>query len=160
MAVFVRPMEAVEARRFLDIHHESVRGLAANDYTAAVIEAWAPLPITDERLRHFLENRDAEIRLVAELDGEPVGIGAIVVSSSELRACYVLPGAARRGVGTAIVAEIERIARDCGLNELHLESSVTAEPFYAALGYDVERRDELRIAPRVAMAAVTMRKDL
>jgi hypothetical protein len=41
-------MQADEARRFLEIHHTSVRGLAANDYPTNVIEAWAA-PITDER---------------------------------------------------------------------------------------------------------------
>jgi putative acetyltransferase len=159
MAVLVRPLHGDEARRFLEIHHESVRGLAAKDYPAAVIEAWAPLPITDERLQRFLQNRDDEIRLIAEIDGEPVGIGALVVGNSELRACYVLPGAARRGVGAAIVREIERIARAHGLACLQLESSVTAEPFYTALGYRVEHRGEHRIARDVSMDAVRMRKE-
>ena len=160
MPVSVRPMRAGEARRFLEIHHQSVRGLAAKDYPASVIEAWAPLPITDERLQRFLQNHDNEIRLIAQVDGDPVGIGAIVVGTSELRACYVLPSAARRGVGAAIVADIERIGREHHVGELHLESSVTAEPFYAALGYRDERRGEHTIAPVVSMAAVKMRKEL
>ena len=42
--------------------------------------------------------------------GEPVGIGAVVLRNSELRAYYVAPSADRRGVGTALVEEIERIA--------------------------------------------------
>jgi putative acetyltransferase len=159
MPVIVRPMQAADARRFLEIHHEAVRGLAANHYPSDVIEAWAA-PITDERLQRFVQNRDTEIRLIAERDGEPVGIGALVVSNSELRACYVLPSAARRGVGTAMVAEIERLAREHGLRELHLESSVNAEPFYVALAYRVETRGEHRIAPGVTMAAVTMCKEL
>ena len=71
---------------------------------------------------------------MAEIDGEPVGIGAIVVSNSELRACYVAPSAARRGVGSAIVGRIEQIAREHRLNYLELESSTTAEPFYSAFG--------------------------
>jgi len=159
MPVIIRPLQGADARRFLEVHHQSVRGLAANDYPQNVIEAWAA-PITDERLQRFLQNRDGEIRMIAELDGAPVGIGALVVASSELRACYVVPSAARRGIGTAIVAEIERIARDHGLRELHVESSLTAEPFYAALGYRVENRSELRIAPDVSMAAIMMRKEL
>jgi putative acetyltransferase len=111
MPVIVRPMQAAEARRFLEIHHRSVRGLAVHDYPQNVIEAWAA-PITDERLQRFLQNRDSEIRLIAEMDGEPVGFGALVVANSELRVCYVLPTAARRGFGAAIVAEIERLARE------------------------------------------------
>jgi len=89
-------MQPAEARRFLEIHHTSVRRLAANDYPANVIEAWAP-SITDERLQRFFQNRDDEIRLIAELDGEPVGVGAIVVANLELRACYVRRSTTRRG---------------------------------------------------------------
>ena len=55
MPVVVRPMQADEARRFLEVHHDSVRGLAAGDNPPNVIEAWAPLPITGELLQRFLE---------------------------------------------------------------------------------------------------------
>jgi putative acetyltransferase len=160
MSVAVRSMRSEEARRFLEIHRESVRGIAAKDYPASVIDRWAPLPITDELVERFLDNRDDEIRLMAEIDGQPVGIGALVLSNSELRACYVVPSAARRGVGAALVAEIERIAREHGLVYLQLESSLTAEPFYATLGYLVEGRGELVLASGVHMAAIKMRKQL
>lgn len=159
MAIRVREILPSEARLFLEIHHAAVRGLAAHDYPAPVINAWAQ-PITDEVLERFVANRDRELRLIAELDGRPAGIGAIVVGQSELRACYVAPDAARRGVGSALVAEIERIARQHGLDHLELESSVTAEPFYAALGYHVDSRHEHLLAPGVPMAAVRMRKRL
>src|SRR5919201_2530351 len=157
MRVTIREMRREDARRFLDVHHAAVRGLAARDYPPAVIEAWAPA-ITDERIERFRANRDGELRLVAEIGGEIVGIGALVARASELRACYVAPTAARRGVGTAIVNEIERIARGDGLNSLTLQSSIMAEPFYSALGYEVVSRGELTIAPQLRMAAVTMRK--
>ena len=151
-------MRPDDARRFLEVHHQSVRGLAVNDYPGDVIEAWAPLPITDDRVARFLVNRDDEIRIVAEIDGAVVGIGALVVAHAELRACYVAPGAARRGVGTAIVGDLERQAREHGLRSLTLEASVTAEPFYVALGYSTVRRGTLAIAPGVSMAAITMQK--
>jgi putative acetyltransferase len=144
----------------MEIHHDAVRGIAAKDYPDAVVEKWAPLPITDVMLERFLNNRDDEIRLIAEVGHQAAGIGAVVVGKSELRACYVAPTAVRRGVGSAIVAEIERIARAHGLTCLELESSLTAEPFYAALGYHVEKRGELSIGPGVQMAAVKMRKQL
>jgi len=159
MSVTIREMRREEARRFLEVHRAAVRSLAVNDYSPAVIEAWAP-PVTDARIERFLTNRDGELRLVADIRGEIVGIGAFVASASELRACYVAPTAARRGVGTAIVNEIERIARGRGLDNLTLQSSITAEPFYSALGYEVVSRGELAIAPQVRMAAVTMRKHL
>jgi putative acetyltransferase len=158
-AVVVREMRSEEARTFLEIHRAAVRDIAARDYPSFVIETWAP-PITEERLNRFLVNRDGEIRLLAFIGAEPVGIGAIVVAGAELRACYVSPSATRRGVGTALVSRIERIAREHGLDHLELESSVTAEPFYAALGYEIVNRGEYLLAPRVRMAATKMRKTL
>jgi putative acetyltransferase len=157
--ITVRQMQPEDARRFLEIHHAAVRGIAAKDYPTSVVEAWAR-PITDQVIERFLENSDGEVRLVAEIDGEPAGIGAIVVSNSELRACYVAPSAARLGVGSALVSEIERIAREHHLDHLQLESSITAEPFYSALGYQVESHGEHLLAPNVSMAAVKMRKRL
>jgi len=159
MSVTIREMRPEDARRFLEIHHAAVRGIAAVDYSTSVVEAWAR-PITDEVIEGFLANRDREVRLVAEIDGEPVGIGAIVISHSELRACYVAPGAARRGVGSALVARIEQIAREHRLDHLTLDSSITAEPFYSGLGYQVESRGDLFLSPGVPMTAVRMRKRL
>jgi putative acetyltransferase len=74
--------------------------------------------------------------LIAELAGQPAGLGALVIANSELRACYVVPEAARQGVGTALVTEIERLARSHGLDRLELLASLNAEPFYSALGYE------------------------
>src|SRR5688572_32407175 len=41
---------------------------------------------------------------------------SLVVQEAELRACYVVPGAARRGVGSALVREMERMAQERGLS--------------------------------------------
>jgi putative acetyltransferase len=160
MSVVVRPMRDDEARSFLEIQRAAVRGLAANDYPHSVIEEWAPLPVTEKAIAFFRVNHDDEIRLVAELNGELVGIGALVLANSELRACYVVPAAARNGVGSALVTEIERIARQHGLMHLELLSSLTAEPFYRALGYEVEDRVQHFLNSGGRMAAVKMRKTL
>ncbi len=97
-------------------------------------------PLTEEAIERVRANPDDEYRLVAEIDGRVVRIGALVVENSELRACYVAPGANRKGVGSALVREMERVARERGLAFLEVDSSITAEPLYAALGYQVRER--------------------
>ena len=160
MATLVREMCPEDARTFLEVHRASVRGLAAGNYPATVIEAWAPLPITDITVESFLVNTDREIRLLAEREGEIIGIGALVVEKSELRACYVLPAAARTGIGSAIVREIERIARRKGLVVLRLIASVNSELFYLAQGYRIEERGEHNLQSGHRMACVKMLKIL
>lgn len=59
-----------------------------------------------------------------------------------------------------LVWAIERLARERGLTFLELESSVTAEPFYAALDYQVRERGEHALKSGQRMACVVMRKKL
>lgn len=158
MSITVRRMRADESRLFLTLHSRSVRGLATTHYPPAVIDAWT-VPLTDETIRGFEENVDGETRLIAERDGQPVGLGALVVDTAELRACYVVPEAARQGVGTALVGEIERLAIAHGVRQLHLHASLNAEPFYARLGYRVDGRTEIVLRGQ-PMSALLMSKRL
>jgi putative acetyltransferase len=70
------------------------------------------------------------------------------------------PQAARQGVGSALVKEMERIARDRGLPHLELHASLNAEPFYTALGYEALAREDHVLRSGLRMAAVKMRKNL
>jgi putative acetyltransferase len=156
----VRHMHDEDAHAFLQVHHAAVRGIAAKDYPPAVIEHWAPLPITQKAVDAVRANCENETRILAEISGEIVGMGAIILAKNELRACYVAPDAARKGVGSALVQEIERIARERGLGRLDLDASLTSEPFYAHHGYDTRERGEHVLRSGQRMACVKMRKDL
>jgi putative acetyltransferase len=158
--IVVREMRSADARAFLEVHHAAVRGTAVVDYPLNVIEAWAPMPVTNEAVKQVRSNRDKEHRFIAEIDGEVVGIGALVLESSELRACYVAPAAGRKGIGSALVHEIERAARERGLSMLELDSSITAEAFYRKHGYEVRERSEHILQNGRRMACIKMRKFL
>lgn len=159
LPIIVRPLRADEGRIYLDIVNSSIRGLAVNHYPPDAIKGWV-VPVTDESVRDLMLNPEHEIRLVADLDGKPIGIGALVVERSELRACYVSPQAARKGCGSALVREIERLARENGLTRLELAASINAEPFYATHGYEVRERSEVVLGNGHRMAAVWMEKNL
>ena len=159
MSITVRPLRDDELRTYLEIHTSAVRGLAVTHYAPDVIEGWV-VPITDATIRDLTLNPDGEIRLIAALDGAPAGIGALVLERSEVRACYVVPEAARRGCGSALVREIERLARENGLTRLDLAASLNAEPFYAAHGYEVRERSEVVLRNGHRMPAVLMGKNL
>ena len=159
MGVAVRFLRPDELGLYLDIVTAAIRGLAASHYPADAIEGWVP-KITDDFLAQLTANPDGEIRLIAEVDGVPAGVGALILEQSELRACYVLPTAARRGCGSALVREIERIAQDQGLSRLELAGSLNAEPFYTALGYRVREHGDVTLPNGHRLACVWMEKDL
>src|SRR5688572_701226 len=159
MPIEVRDLQRDEGRIYLDIVNSAIRGLATSHYTPEIIDGWV-VPVTDDSIRELMRNADREIRFVAELDGRVAGIGALILETSELRACYVAPHAARRGCGSALVRAIEQRARDSGVSYLHLAASLNAEPFYAAHGYEVRERSEVVLQNGHRMPAVWMRKSL
>lgn len=152
-------MEVEDARAYLETHRASIVGVASADYSADLLEAWAP-PVTDESVAAFAGNPDDEICIVAELDGEIVGIGSVVLRLNELRACYVSPKGIRKGIGTRIVQELERIARENGVKRLSSVSTITAEPFYRSLGYTMGRKVQHVTSTGARMDAVEMSKEL
>jgi putative acetyltransferase len=156
----VRDLRRDEARTFLEVHHAAVRGHAAKDYSSEIIDDWAPLPITAQHVERCHLNLDQEIRLVAQRGTDILGVGALVVATSELRACYVSAHAARQGVGTALVRAIEQLARANGLDHLQLDASITAEAFYRSLGYSVVQRTEHIRASGLRMPCIKMRKPM
>jgi putative acetyltransferase len=155
----VRELQPDEVRTFLEVHHTAVRVTAAADYPAEVIEAWAPLPITDAVVQQVRNSHEGEIRLAAILDGEIIGIGALVPQNHEVRACYVSPEHGGLGAGRALVEAIEHIAQQRGLTYLAMASSITAEPFYLRLGYNVVSRGDHTLRGGVRMRCSMMRKD-
>ena len=92
MPLVIRRMGPNDARAFLEVHHAAVREIAAKDYPSAVVDDWAQLPLTEEAIERVRANPDDEYRLVAEIDGRVVGIGALVVENSSCE-----PAMLRRG---------------------------------------------------------------
>lgn len=98
-----------------------------------------------ETLRQWLQNKTIEAFLswlessetyvvVGETDGIVCGVGS-VHTSGEINLCYVQPGRERIGVGGAILSALETRARNWGLSNLRLKSSINARPFYERHGY-------------------------
>lgn len=158
MPVTIRPFRPDDAEAFLKVHHAAVRGTAAGDYPASVIDAWAPA-ILVSHVEQVRADRTST-RILALLHDEIVGIGEVVPDRGELRACYVSPPHGKQGIGRAIVGELEGIARSMGALSLWLDSSLTAEAFYASLGYAVLQRGEHVLVTGVKMACVRMSKEL
>ncbi|MCC5624530.1 GNAT family N-acetyltransferase [Nostoc sp. CHAB 5715] len=111
----VRSCLSSDAESVLKVHRAAIHQTASSCYPKEIIQDWAS-PITPSKIKAFADNTvvGEETRIVAEINGRIVGFGAIVVSNNELRAVYVSPSFGRSGVGTAILQELERLAREQG----------------------------------------------
>lgn len=55
--------------------------------------------------------------------------------AAKIRAFFIHPAAARRGVGAALLAACENAARSAGFRRAELMATLPGQPFYAANGY-------------------------
>lgn len=66
----------------------------------------------------------------------------------------------RRGVGRAVLARIVETARSAGLAGLHCMSTLTAEPFYRAMGFARLGPTTLSLGPGISFPAIAMERPL
>jgi GNAT superfamily N-acetyltransferase len=152
-----------DASAILEVQRSAIRQTAFSAYSPAIIDEWAPAVIVRERVAAFQRwvERGEEVIVVAmEPAGQIIGFGSIVPANSELRAVYVAAAYGGQGVGRALLARLEELARDAGLAELSMDASINAVPFYEAHGFISLERGEHLMPSGARMACVRMRKSL
>ena len=162
--ITLRPATAADTAELEALIARSARGLSAADYDAQEIEA----------LIAYIFGIDSEVvadgtYLVAEIDGVAAGCGGWsrrrtlfggdrfaaresglldpATDAAKIRAFFVDPAFARRGVGAAILAACEAGAIAAGFRRLELMATLPGVPFYAAAGYAALPRIQVQAGP-------------
>lgn len=125
---------------------ESLRATNARDYPPDIIERVAR-NFSPARIQELLAKRDV---IVALLSARVVGTASL--DGDVVRTVFVAPDLQSRGVGRMLMHELERRARARGVAVLSVPSSITAERFYARLGF-VAVRDSYHGAERTIIMA-------
>ena len=164
MKISARPMKKGEGEAIVKIHRRAVHEIACVDYPSEVLNGWAET-LSDETLKAKASKFDDKLgkgvfTIVAEVDGALAGFGEVIPKINVLGAIYINPDFKRIGVGTAILSELENIARAHGATDLHMDSSLTAEQFYLMNGYEVIERGIHTLNSGVKMPCVKMKKKI
>ncbi len=155
----------------------SVRGLQAKDYTQAEIEG---------ALGHAL-GLDSQLvadgtYFIAEVDGEMVASGgwsyrATLCGSdgmtgreparldpardaAKIRAIFVHPAWARKGLGTLMLEHCEGQAREAGFTRLEMGSTLTGAPLYRLRGYEERGRLAIPLPNGEELPVIRMTKSV
>ncbi len=156
---------------------ESARGLSRGDYSEEQVEA-AIASVFGVDTELILDGT----YYVAEAEGSPVGCGGWSrrrtlfggdryaerdsgeldpsAEPAKIRAFFVHPAWARRGVGAAILETCEREARARGFRSVELMATLPGVRLYAARGYEAGERVGYEIKEGVRLELVPMRKAL
>jgi GNAT superfamily N-acetyltransferase len=79
---------------------------------------------------------------------------------ARIRAMFVRPDQARRGIGRAILAACEEEVRRAGFRTLELMATLPGLPLYQACGYTVEESTEIVLPDGVRLGGARMTKVL
>lgn len=157
----------------------SVRGLQAGDYTPAQIEGalgtvlGLDTQLIRDRTYFVAETPDANGGLAGcggwskrrTLFGADRGPGRepeLLDPASEaakVRAIFVHPGFARRGLGSQILAHVEAAAFAAGFRRFEMGSTLTGVPLYTLRGYAEVERITVRLANGEEVPILKMAKD-
>jgi GNAT superfamily N-acetyltransferase len=125
----IRPAQSEDSEGISHVVISALRETNAKDYSEAVIarveQSFSPAAVSDllQRRLVFVAINNETIVGTASLDGQVV------------RTVFVHPRCQGRGIGRALMTKVERAAVDRDVAVLAVPSSVTAEPFYAKLGF-------------------------
>lgn len=88
------------------------------------------------------------------------GKGGLTRGVGHIRHVVTDDRATRRGIGRALLSHIATDAKAQGLRRLNCLSTLTAEPFYAAMGFDALRPVTIPLGPGIDFPAIEMERHL
>jgi N-acetylglutamate synthase-like GNAT family acetyltransferase len=133
MECMIRPALEDDADEISAVILRALRETNAMDYSDAIIER-VEHSFSPTAVRELIGKRTV---FAATIDGRVVGTASL--DGSVVRSVFVAPDVQARGIGKLLMARIESAARERNILKLAVPSSVTAETFYARLGFTAVR---------------------
>ncbi|WP_122317684.1 GNAT family N-acetyltransferase [Pseudomonas cichorii] len=141
MECHVRPATSRDAAAISRVVIAALRESNSQDYPPDVIaqveQSFSPEAITTQFTKR---------RVFVALLGENI-IGTASLDSDVVRSVFVDPAHQKGGIGGHLMDVIHTTAASAGIGAIRVPSSITAERFYTALGYQ-KIRDEFHGAER------------
>ena len=82
------------------------------------------------------------------------------VDAGRIRAFFIHPNWARKGIGRRIIQACEDAAKANGFTRMELRATLPGEPLYAAMSYEVTDRFEIPMGDGTSLACAHMKKEL
>jgi GNAT superfamily N-acetyltransferase len=153
--VHIRKAAIEDAQACFAIRREAIRAQCGGHYPVADLDIW-----TSGAMSATFAQRVADHFYVAVADGQDVGTAMIDLATGKIDAVFVLPAYMGRGIGRALMVQMESLALDAGLASIQLESTLNAAPFYRALGFKGDNLSTYQSSLGVSLACVPMMKHL
>jgi putative acetyltransferase len=151
----LRPFLPADAPRLADLFRASVELLAEDYYTEDQLAAW--IERADDEAA-FSKRLASNLTLIGLVQGEVAGFASLK-DNKLIDMLYVHPDFARRGVATALVDALEKLAAARGAQKLTVDASDAAGDFFTARGYVAQNRNTVALGGEW-LGNTTMTKEL
>lgn len=136
----IYPYHKKYAREMVDIFYNTIHKVNIKDYTQEQIDAWAPQSFL--QLDHWLEKWSKIPPIVACFNDAVVGF-AEFEDSGYIDCFYVHHEHQGKGIGSVLMREILKQAREKEISSIYADVSITAKPFFEHKGFIVIRHQQL-----------------
>ncbi|WP_158941194.1 GNAT family N-acetyltransferase [Burkholderia sp. S171] len=151
----IRKAVRADADAAWEIRRAAVMSECAAAYPLDQLEQW-----TGGTASRAFADAVEERFLVATIGDQVAGTGMIDLATGKIDAIFVHPAYMKRGIGTAMMRHLETLALSHGLQELKLDSTLNAAPFYRSLGFEGDEITPYRSPRGLTMDCVPMTKRL
>jgi putative acetyltransferase len=131
----VRPARESDAEAIHTVHVLAMQHLQETSPQTEQGQRGVDAYIAGRRPGDIAEEMCEQRFIVVENGTEILGFGALRVPKNEITMVFVSPQHQRAGIGRALLAELESIARREDLKALQLQATGTAIEFYLKTGY-------------------------
>lgn len=139
--ITIRPWCDADLSEVARLYCLTVQRINRRDYTGAQIDAWAPAPWPDGFWRERFQRYQV---FIAERLSQLVGFAEFDPKDGHVDCFYVHHAQQHRGIGRTLMQEILKAAEDADIDRLHADVSLTAKPFFQAMGFvSLEERQVL-----------------
>ena len=182
MKIQLRKATEADVPRLREVIEASVRGLQSRDYSPAQIEgALHSVYGTDSQLiadgtylvAEAAESGTSSRQIVAcggwskrktlyggdQFPGREDSLLDPARDAAKIRAFFVHPDWARRGIGATILEACENAATEAGFTRLEMGATLSGVPFYRAKGYAALENLEVGLGNGETLPIVKMAKD-
>ncbi len=141
MSFLIRKGDFKDLPQILTLFIETIQSTCIQHYTQKQIDVWTASAKNTER---WITRLTQHYFLVAETDGLITGFSSLE-NNDYVDLMYVHKNYQGKKIAYTLLQALENKARQLGAAQLITDASITAKPFFAKQGFEVEKENKLSI---------------
>lgn len=138
----VRKYQPQDAAKLVNIYYNTIHNINIIDYSKEQINAWAPA--TSLKLDGWQNKWKKLSPIVATINNEIVGF-AEFEKNGHIDCFYTHHQFQGKGVGSALIQEIENQSRQQNISKIFAEVSISAKEFFLGKGFKIIKEQHKKI---------------